>query len=325
MPLCVMTIHGVTDGTRIARERAYMRRYLVLLLIPLAIACEDAPTEDLVSPDVAAATDDDAKADQSDLTFTVVDDLQLRSSVGRTEEGRVIRSASSFKSAFGTNPPSWLDFDEEWLAVYAAGVKTTGGYAAEIQRVRLSDTGKSVKVTATLSSPGAGCFVTQALTKPFAVVRFPAQPGASTSRFTKLTETRVCGACGPSLQSALETAADGMLYMSESDYPLTYVGWAGEGAPTVAKLSALLSVPAGTLVEEYAFSELMDRLGEAYDPGDPYIVEYAAKFRALREVMEANLTDLTVIRVGEISIDVYFVGRSSCGDLVGLKTTSIET
>jgi hypothetical protein len=100
---------------------------------------------------------------------------------------------------------------------------------------------------------------------------------------------------------------------------------AGEGAPTAANLSALLGVQAGTLVEQRSFAQTMDHLGEAYDPGDPYIVEYAQTFRALREVMEANLTDLTVIRVGEISIDVYFVGRSSCGDLVGLKTTSIET
>jgi hypothetical protein len=325
MPLRVMTIRSLTGGTGIARTRAHMCRYLVLLLIPLAFACAEAPTDDLVSPDIAVATDDDAKADQFDLPFTVVEDLQLRTTVGRTEEGRVIRSASSFKAAFGTSPPSWLDFDEEWLAVYAAGVKNTGGYAAEIRRLRLSDTGKSVKVTAALTSPGAGCFVTQALTKPFAVVRFPAQPGASTSRFSKLAETHVCGACGASLQSALETAADGMLFMSESDYPLTYVGWTGEGAPTAANLSALLGVQAGTLVEQRSFAQTMDHLGEAYDPGDPYIVEYAQTFRALREVMEANLTDLTVIRVGEISIDVYFVGRSSCGDLVGLKTTSIET
>lgn len=113
--------------------------------------------------------------------------------------------------------------------------------------------------------------------------------------------------------------------MSESDYPLTYVGWDGQGAPSVGKLTTLLNVTAGTLVEERSWSDTMDRLGEAYDPTDPYIVEYAAKFRALRAVMEANLTNLKVIRVGTISIDVYFVGTSSCGDLVGLKTTSIET
>jgi len=192
---------------------------------------------------------------------------------------------------------------------------------------RLSDTGKSGKVVASLTWPGDGCFVTDALTKPFAVVRFPAQPGAATSRFTRLAETNTCGAdvCGPELQGVLEQAADGMLFMSESDYPLTYVGWDGQGAPTSDKLTALLGVAAGTLVEQRSFSETMDRLGEAYDPTDPYIVEYAARFRALREVMEANLTDLTVIRVGEISIDVYFVGTSACGDLVGLKTTSIET
>ncbi len=302
-----------------------MRRLLLLLLIPLAVACADGPTGDLISPDVTVATDDDAKTDQADLAFSEVADLSLRSSVGRTEEGRVIRSATSFKAAFGTNPPSWLDFDEEWLAVYSAGAKTTGGYRAEIRHVRLSDSGKSVKVTASLTAPGTGCLVTQALTKPFAVVKFPAQLGASTSRFTKLAESSVCGACGPSLKSSLETAAAGMLFMSESDYPLTYVGWTGEGAPTTAKLSTLLNIPAGTLVEQRSWSDMMDRLGEAYDPNDPYVVEYAAKFRALRAVMEANLTNLTVIRVGTISIDVYFVGTSPCGDLVGLKTTSIET
>jgi hypothetical protein len=305
-----------------------MRRYLAAIVLSLAAACAGAPDDgDLVSPDVTVSTVDDAKTDQADVAFTPVTGLSLRSSVGKTEEGRVIRSASSFKAAFGTAPPAWLDFDSEWLAVYSAGIKTTGGYTAEIQRVRLSDSGKSVKVTASLTSPGAGCLVTQSLTKPFAVVRFAAQPGAATSRFTKLAETDTCGAevCGADLQHVLEQSADGMLFMSESDYPLTYVGWDGQGAPTVDKLKTLLGVSPDTLVEEQSFSETMDGLGEAYDPSDPYIVEYAARFRALRAVMEANLTDLTVIRVGEISVDVYFVGRSACGDLVGLETTSIET
>jgi hypothetical protein len=307
---------------------AIMRLHLAALFLSLATACAGAPDDgDLVSPDVAVSTVDDAKTDQADVSFTPVTDLQLRSSVGKTEEGRVIRSPTSFKAAFGTPPPDWLDFDQEWLAVYSAGIRPTGGYTAEIERVRLSDTGKTVKVTSSLTAPGADCVVTQELTKPFAVVRFPAQPGAARSRFTKLVSTDTCGAqvCGAELQSVLDQAADGMTYMSESDYPLTYVGWDGQGAPTVDKLKTLLDIDADTLVEEYSFAEMMDSLGEAYDPDDPYIVEYAARFRALREVMEANLTDLTVIRVGEISIDVYFVGKSACGDLVGLKTTSIET
>jgi hypothetical protein len=301
-------------------------RWLALLFVSV-VACADVGTDDdFVTDDVSETSVDDAKADQADLPFTVVDGLTLRTSIGKTEEGRVIRSASAFKTAFGTTPPASIDFSRDWLAVYSAGVKSTGGYTAEILHVRLSDSGKSVKVTSKLTSPGADCIVTQALTKPVAIVKFAKQTGANTARFTKLAATKSCGAvCGAELQSTLADAVLNMTYMSESDYPLTVVSYEGQGAPTVAKIRQLTGTPSTTLVEQRSFADLMDRLGEVYDPADPYAVEYAARWNALRAVLEENLTDLTVIRVGEISIDVYIVGKSACGDLVGVKTTSIET
>jgi hypothetical protein len=42
-------------------------------------------------------------------------------------------------------------------------------------------------------------------------------------------------------------------------------------------------------------------------------------------VLETNLTDLRVYRVGTISITVYVVGKTSCGDLAGVTSTVIET
>jgi hypothetical protein len=309
-----------------------VRRNPVLLILALCVlaaaACATDSDDDFISTDLEEESELEPKADQPLLPFTVVDGLELREAVGRTEEGRVIRTATAYRSAFGTAPPKWLDFSKEWLAVYTAGVKSTGGYAAEILQVRLSDTGKSLKVVSRLTSPGAGCFVTFALTKPTVVVRFPAQPGAGTSRFTKQSLVQDCTstqACGAALQSELASAADGLLYMSESDYPLDVRSYPGAGAPTVAKLLALTNTPAGTLVEERSFDQTMDRLGEAYDPDDDYLVEYAARFRALRAVMETQLTDLTVIRIGEIQVHVFFVGKSACGDLVGYETISIET
>ena len=301
-------------------------RWLALLFVSV-VACADVGTDDdFVTDDISEAATDDAKADQADLPFTVVEGLTLKGSIGKTEEGRIIRSASAFKTAFGTNPPASIDFAHEWLAVYSAGVKSTGGYTAEILHVRLSDSGKSVKVTSKLTLPGADCIVTQALTKPVAIVKFAKQPGANTARFTKLSATKACGAvCGAELQSTLADAVLNMTYMSESDYPLTVVSYEGQGAPTAAKLRQLTGTPSTALVEERSFDDLMDRLGEVYDPADPYAVEYAARWNALRAVLEENLTDLTVIRIGEISIDVYIVGKSACGDLVGIKTTSIET
>ena len=286
-------------------------RFVVGLLFCAIAACAGGSDDaDLVSPDVAEETTIDDKADQQPIAFEVVSGLQLRSSVGRTEEGRVIRSASAFKAAFGVNAPASIDFDETWFAVYSAGVRTTGGYNARVLAVRLSDSGKSVKVTSDLTKPGAGCVVTQALTKPFVVVKFAAQPGASTSRFTKLVTTKNCtAACGMTLTDKLAAAADGMTYMSESDYPLTPMTFAGQGAPTVAKLRGLTNTPAATVMEERAFASVMGNLTTVWDPSDEYSVEYAAKWSALRDVLQGELTNLTVVRIGEISIDVYIAGE----------------
>lgn len=299
-----------------------------LLSLCLVTACADEATDDFVSTDIGDAAGDDAKADGPEISFTPVTDFSLRSSVGATEEGRVIRSATSFKSAFGVAPPASLDFDHDWLAVYSAGVRTTGGYHATIEHLRLSDSGLTVKVTSHLTTPGADCIVTQALTKPVAVVKFAAQPSAARSRFTKLSEAKSCsaaGLCDAALKPVLESQVTGMLYTSESDYPLTYVTYGAQGAPTVDKLRAALALDPSVVMEQRSFAELFDDLSNPYDPNDPYIVDYAMKYAALRTVLEQNLTDLTVIRVGEISIDVYIVGQTSCGELVGLKTTSIET
>jgi hypothetical protein len=303
-----------------------MRFVVGLLFCAIAACAGGADDSDLVSPDVTEETSIDDKADQQPIAFEVVTGFQLRASVGKTEEGRVIRSASAFKAAFGTAAPSSIDFDQEWLAVYSAGVRTTGGYGARVLAVRLSDTGKTVKVTSELTKPGEGCIVTQALTKPVVVVKFAAQAGAATSRFTKLVTTKNCtAACGTPLTDKLAAAVAGMTYMSESDYPLTPMTFAGQGAPTVAKLRALTNTPAAAVVEERAFSSVMSNLTTVWDPDDAYSVEYAGKWAALRDVLQLQLTNLTVIRIGEISIDVYIVGESACGDLVGVKTTSIET
>lgn len=171
-----------------------MRSGWLALLFVSVVACADVGTDDeLITDDVTETSVDDAKADQADLPFTVVTDLTLRSSIGKIEEGRVIRSTSAFKTAFGTTAPANIDFSHEWRAVYSAGVKSTGGYHAESLHVRLSDSGKSVKVTSKLTSPGPDCIVMQALTKPVAIVKFAAQLGANTARFTKLSVTKSCG------------------------------------------------------------------------------------------------------------------------------------
>jgi hypothetical protein len=303
-----------------------MSRFAFPLILLVACATDAADDGAFISTDIPEDTGD-GKADGPEIPFVVVDNLSVRSSIGKTEEGRVIRSASAFHTAFGGTAPAGLDFDDEWLAVYSGGVQTTGGYTAAISSLHLSDTGKSIKVISKLTRPGADCIVTQALSKPVAIVRFPAQHSAHTSRFTKLSETRTCTPtiCGSDLTALLTTTTAGMFFLSESDRPLEVVSFGMQGAPSLATLLALTNTPAGTVAEERSFADTFDHLTTVFDTEDPASAEYAQRYQMLRQVMEANLSSLTVIRIGEIAIDVYFVGVSSCGELVAIKTVSIET
>lgn len=51
----------------------------------------------------------------------------------------------------------------------------------------------------------------------------------------------------------------------------------------------------------------------------------ALRHRHLRRVLEGNLTDTLVVRIGAVQIRVFLVGRTACGELAGVASTSIET
>jgi hypothetical protein len=113
--------------------------------------------------------------------------------------------------------------------------------------------------------------------------------------------------------------AKGLLWMSESDYPFDAVGLpsTAKGAPTSAELIAALGLPATTPSEVWPTDKLYSGLvAQGKDAG---------LVKAIRSAVEAQGTGFTVIRVGTIQVQIYVVGRSSCGALVGLHTVSIET
>lgn len=126
-------------------------------------------------------------------------DLALRELTGVTvpttaETRRVFTTAASYRAFFGAGAPA-VDFSREWVALYAAGVQRTGGYVASVTHVRPSGTGLTLKVTTRLESPGASCIVTQALTRPAAVVAFAIpSPRTGYVRYYRDDTTRDCNA-----------------------------------------------------------------------------------------------------------------------------------
>lgn len=142
------------------------------------------------------------------------------------------------------------------------------------------------------------------------------------------------------LRAALESATNGMIWMSESDDPFTYVQYDGAAAnvASVDDFRRVLGVEAGRPAQERT---LADTLGwrVRHEPGEsPEEAAEVDRHIALQRLLESNLTDIRVYRVGSPDalashdgsdiygeIHVYIVGRNAYGDLVGLKTISVET
>jgi hypothetical protein len=51
----------------------------------------------------------------------------------------------------------------------------------------------------------------------------------------------------------------------------------------------------------------------------------ARRFQAPVRLLEANLSDLKVFRVGEVNMPVYVAGRSASGSWLGVPTRVVET
>jgi len=137
------------------------------------------------------------KADAPGLPFTVFKDSI--GTAGAQATRVVITSAAGYLKLFGHAAPG-VTWGKEWVVFYSAGVKMTGGYTAAIEKLKLSASGLTLTVTTALESPGAGCAVTQALTKPYVLARFavPA-PKPKYLSYKKHDTTKSCqppkGAC----------------------------------------------------------------------------------------------------------------------------------
>jgi hypothetical protein len=121
----------------------------------------------------------------------------------------VIKTKAQFKSFFGVNAPSSINFNTSWVLNYSLGVKNTGGYTAEITNVDRVGSGSNKKLVVTTNeiSPGPGCFVTQSLTNPQITVKINKQNGYVVDQVANASESDCsvpnwCASalCGPGTQ-----------------------------------------------------------------------------------------------------------------------------
>ena len=122
----------------------------------------------------------------------------------------------------------------------------------------------------------------------------------------------------------LRAATEGLLFMSEGDYPFVCVVWPGASAPTpetVRLWHGATDAPAET--------DSFERMFRAPTTEHPCITEEVRgrvrRYRALVALLRETLADIQVIRIGGVCKTVYLLGRSPKGNWLGLKTQVIET
>ena len=108
----------------------------------------------------------------------------------------------------------------------------------------------------------------------------------------------------------LKRASAGLLVMSESDYPFELIEWSGDRVITPDFLCSVSDLTEGTSIKQ---TDTKTFLGEN------------EHFHRLQAVIENNLAEVKVYKIGTINIPVYIVGRSPEGNWLGVSTRLIQT
>jgi len=123
----------------------------------------------------------------------------------------------------------------------------------------------------------------------------------------------------------LERLTKDLLFISESEAPLTVVSYAAPGGElTDAALLKLTGEAAGSKVETQELTYFLRN--HTADDGVLENPALANRYKALQMYLKQELTDTKVYRVGqEPQITAYALGKTAAGQLAGFKTVLTET
>ena len=121
----------------------------------------------------------------------------------------------------------------------------------------------------------------------------------------------------------LEKLTSGLLYMSESDSPLSYFeldrAAARQWPPSTAtEFLEMIGEDSITPTQETPPEKFFEKLSEGNEENEDQV-------KALRKVMMTQMEDVRCYRVGEIEIEIYLLGKDDSGKVWGLQTLSVET
>jgi len=125
----------------------------------------------------------------------------------------------------------------------------------------------------------------------------------------------------------LQAATADLLWLSEIEAPFEVKHWSPQTALTLTAetLLQLTNHPPTAPVKVLAVDDFFAAVTEEQDWFGEEEKAIAARYRELVALLKQHLSDLTVYQVGEVTLDLYIVGRTPEGELVGLATQASET
>jgi len=127
------------------------------------------------------------------------------------------------------------------------------------------------------------------------------------------------------IKEKLQQSSSSLLMCSESDYPFEIVLWEDENLITPDIILQRGGYPQSTIVETTSLNDFFGNCAFPQDWHNQTQKEQVHKFQNLINVLNRYLQDIQVFRIGEISIDVFILGKTDNNNIAGLKTTVIET
>ncbi|MHC5854763.1 nuclease A inhibitor family protein [Nostoc sp.] len=123
----------------------------------------------------------------------------------------------------------------------------------------------------------------------------------------------------------LRTSANGLLMMSESEYPFEVFLWEGIAPATPQKVIQQTNHPQNTPVEIVGVDDFFQVATTEEDWHEEEEKATVKRFQTLVQELKKKLTNLQVYRLGNKEIDVYVVGQTPAGNLAGISTKVVET
>jgi len=128
------------------------------------------------------------------------------------------------------------------------------------------------------------------------------------------------------LLDELEQATEGLLMMSESDYPFQTVSLRAKTVDELDKeLRELASATGDAPVETVSVDAFFRAACAEPDWKVDAELALAKRYQRLVRLLKENLTELSVYRIGHVNMAVFIIGRSKTGHWLGIQTRVVET